>query len=107
MSAKKTTTRNPSAAHPESLLATAKLAPLVHQIRNERVLLDSDLAKLYGVETRALNQAVKRNLDRFPDDFMFQLTDEETEATENSPTPSPSKAWPCFPASCAATEPSK
>ena len=40
-------------------------------------MLDSDLAKLYGVETKVLNQAVKRNQDRFPDDFMFQLTEKE------------------------------
>ncbi len=43
-------------------------------IRGEKVMLDSDLAELYGVETRVLNQAVKRNVDRFPEDFMFQLT---------------------------------
>jgi len=47
-------------------------------IRNEKVLLDKDLAELYGVETRILNQAVKRNVARFPDDFMFQLTEEES-----------------------------
>jgi hypothetical protein len=46
-------------------------------IRGRRVMLDRDLATLYGVETRALNQAVKRNQDRFPDDFMFQLTSNE------------------------------
>ena len=49
-------------------------------IRGERVLLDSDLAKVYGVETKALNRAVKRNLKRFPSDFVFQLTEEETAA---------------------------
>jgi hypothetical protein len=48
-------------------------------IRGQRVILDQDLAKLYGVDTRPLNQAVKRNLDRFPEDFMFQLTKAETE----------------------------
>ena len=53
------------------------LAPLVRTIRRERVLLDADLANLYGVATKALNQAVKRNLERFPADFMFQLTTEE------------------------------
>jgi ORF6N domain len=46
--------------------------PLVRFIRGERVLLDSDLADLYGVSTKVLNQAVKRNADRFPEDFMFQ-----------------------------------
>ena len=56
------------------------LAKLVLLIRGEKVLLDSDLARLYEVATKALNQAVKRNLDRFPEDFMFQLTPEECEA---------------------------
>jgi hypothetical protein len=46
-------------------------------IRDQRVLLDTDLAQLYGVETRALNQAVKRNLERFPEEFVFRLTREE------------------------------
>lgn len=46
-------------------------------IRNTRVLLDSDLAELYGVETKRLLEAVKRNIDRFPEDFMFQLSQEE------------------------------
>ncbi len=47
--------------------------------RGQKVMLDSDLAELYGVETGALNRAVKRNIKRFPDDFMFQLSDEEWE----------------------------
>jgi hypothetical protein len=46
-------------------------------VRGEKVLLDSDLAELYGVETKALNRAVKRNAKRFPEDFMFQLTRQE------------------------------
>jgi len=50
---------------------------LIFTIRGVQVMLDSDLAKLYGVETRILNQAVKRNIERFPEKFMFQLTDEE------------------------------
>jgi hypothetical protein len=54
-----------------------KLAKLVFLIRGEKVLIDTDLAELYGVATKVLNQAVKRNLDRFPADFMFQLTPEE------------------------------
>ena len=53
---------------------------LIHTIRGQKVMLDSDLAMLYGVETRALNQAVKRNIRRFPDDFMFQVTKEEWNA---------------------------
>lgn len=46
-------------------------------VRDQKVMLDRDLAELYDVETRVLNQAVKRNIKRFPDDFMFQMTDEE------------------------------
>lgn len=49
----------------------------IYEIRGQRVMLDFDLAALYDVETRSLNQAVKRNKERFPDDFMFQLTIEE------------------------------
>ncbi|HKP02960.1 MAG TPA: ORF6N domain-containing protein [Chthoniobacterales bacterium] len=47
-------------------------------VRGQRVILDSDLARIYGVETKALNRAVKRNADRFPRDFVFQLTREES-----------------------------
>ena len=46
-------------------------------VRNQQVMLDTDLAELYGVETRRLNEQVKRNIDRFPEDFMFQLTKDE------------------------------
>ncbi len=49
----------------------------IYLIRGQQVMLDRDLAQMYGVETRVLNQAVKRNIERFPEDFMFQLTDEE------------------------------
>jgi len=49
----------------------------IFEIRGIQVMLDSDLASLYGVDTKVLNQAVKRNLKRFPSDFMFQITTEE------------------------------
>lgn len=49
----------------------------IHTIRGKQVMLDKDLAELYGVETGALNRAVKRNIERFPSDFMFQLSKEE------------------------------
>ena len=52
----------------------------IHEIRGQQVMLDFDLAELYGVETRVLNQSVKRNKDRFPLDFMFQLNEEELES---------------------------
>ena len=54
-----------------------KVESLIRVIRGQQVMLDRDLAELYGVETKVLNQAVKRNLGRFPDDFRFQLTKEE------------------------------
>jgi phage regulator Rha-like protein len=54
-----------------------QLQKLIYEIRRQKVMLDSDLAVLYGVELRSLNQAVKRNIKRFPPDFMFQLTDAE------------------------------
>ncbi|MBI5759700.1 MAG: ORF6N domain-containing protein [Planctomycetales bacterium] len=50
---------------------------MIHEIRVQKVILDSDLAKLYGVETKTLNRAVKRNSERFPSDFLLQLTAEE------------------------------
>lgn len=58
-------------------LIPEKIEPLVFYLRLEKVLLDSDLAELYGVETKRINEAIKRNPDRFPEDFMFQLTAEE------------------------------
>jgi len=51
-----------------------KIQSKIYEIRGQRVMLDFDLAAMYGVETRTLNQAVKRNIERFPEDFMFQLT---------------------------------
>jgi hypothetical protein len=52
----------------------------IYLVRGEKVMLDADLAELYGVETKVLNQAVRRNRDRFPEDFMFRLTKEESES---------------------------
>jgi hypothetical protein len=60
-------------------IATRGTENLIHQIRGQRVMLDSDLAALYGIEARILNQAVKRNSERFPGDFMFQLSAGESE----------------------------
>jgi len=53
---------------------------IIHNIRGQKVILDYDLAKLYGVETRIINRAVKRNIERFPADFAFQFSDIEEEA---------------------------
>jgi len=59
---------------------TPLIEPLILSIRRQRVMLAADLAKVYGVDTRTLNQAVKRNAKRFPGDFVFQLTHEEFES---------------------------
>lgn len=60
------------------------IEPLIITLRGQRVILDSDLAGIYGVQTKVLNQAVKRNADRFPEDFMFRLTEaEKTEVVTN------------------------
>lgn len=61
-------------------LQLSQIENMIYVIRGQRVMLDSDLAKLYGVQTKILNKAVKRNLERFPTDFMFQLTQEENES---------------------------
>jgi len=50
---------------------------MIYEVRSLKVMLDSDLASLYGVPTQRLNEAVKRNIRRFPEDFMFQITDDE------------------------------
>ncbi len=64
--------------------ARVPLERCILSVRGERVILDSDLAVLYGATTKVLNQAVKRNADRFPDDFMFQLSIEEAAAVRRS-----------------------
>lgn len=61
----------------KEILQYQDLTAFILRIRNEQVMLDRDLAKLYGVETKVLNQAVKRNIARFPDNFRFQLSKEE------------------------------
>jgi hypothetical protein len=61
------------------LISPAQVEKAILLIRGQKVLLDRDLAEMYGVTTKTLNQAVKRNLARFPADFMFQLTKEELE----------------------------
>ncbi len=62
---------------PTQPVPVEQIERLIHLACGEKVMLDADLALLYGVETKALNRAVKRNHNRFPPDFMFQLTAEE------------------------------
>ena len=59
------------------LVPIERIASKIYLIRGIKIMLDRDLAKLYGVETKALKQAVRRNIDRFPDDFMFELNKDE------------------------------
>lgn len=61
----------------DQLVGVDNIEPLIKIIRGQQVMLDKDLPTLYGVETRTLSQAVKRNIQRFPSDFRFQLTMEE------------------------------
>ena len=67
-------------ANKQLALAVDRLASLIKEVRGEKVMLDSDLAHVYGVQTKGLNRAVKRNRDRFPQDFVFQLTQAESES---------------------------
>ena len=87
------------------------IASKIYLIRNMKVMLDRDLADLYGVETRVLNQAVSRNIERFPEDFMFSLTREEIMRISQIVTSSeikfsksvrclPNRAWLCYPVYC-------
>jgi hypothetical protein len=69
----------PSMAERKSIVPVERIEKRIYFIRGQKVMLDSDLAELYGVTTGALNQAVKRNRDRFPLDFRFELTVEEAE----------------------------
>ena len=62
-----------------SLIPIERIASKIYLLRGEKVLIDSDLAELYNVEVKQLNRAVRRNLERFPADFMFKLNKEETE----------------------------
>ena len=62
-----------------NLIPIEKIEKAIYLIRGEKVMLDRDLALLYGVDTKTLNRAVKRNLKRFPLDFMFQLTADEAD----------------------------
>ena len=71
-------------------LRPVSIESLIRVIRDKQVILDSDLATLYNVETRTLNQSVKRNLERFPEDFVFQLTKEET---DNLKSQSVTSSW--------------
>jgi hypothetical protein len=69
-----------SSAMPSAVIAVESIQRSIHSLRGLRVMLDVDLARLYGVPTKRLNEAVKRNLRRFPADFMFEMTAEEVDS---------------------------
>ncbi len=62
------------------LILVDQIEPLIHELRGQKIILDSDLAALYGVPTKRLNEQVRRNLARFPDDFLLRLTSDEAES---------------------------
>ena len=70
---------NPPEKSDQEIIPVESIQQRIYLIRGHKVMLDADLAELYGVETKAFNRAVRRNKDRFPEDFMFQLTREEFE----------------------------
>ena len=78
------TTGFAAVASPKALVPTEQITRAILVMRGHRVLLDSELAALYAVNTKALNQAVKRNANRFPEDFMFRLTRAETKPLNRS-----------------------
>ena len=67
-----------------TIVTATNIESKIYTIRGQGVMIDSDLAEMYGVETKRLKEQVKRNIERFPDDFMFQLTSEETVALSRS-----------------------
>lgn len=64
----------------------------IYLIRGQKVMLDSDLAEMYGVETKRLKEQVRRNIERFPEDFMFEITNEETELLLKLQAPATSRS---------------
>ena len=71
---------NNSVQEPNTETTQFDIKSMIYVVRNQQVMIDSDLAMLYQVETKRLNEAVKRNIARFPEEFRFQLTAEETES---------------------------
>ena len=92
----------------KSVLPAERIERIIYLIRRQKVMLDSDLAELYDVPTHRLNEQVKRNKDRFPKDFMFQLSEEERNSLRSQIASSkrvvdaiypmflPNKVLPCF-----------
>lgn len=80
-----------STSNNRDIILIEQIEPRIQWIRGQRVILDVDLAELYGTNTKAFNQAVKRNYERFPSDFMFQLTAEEAEVMRSQNVTAPKR----------------
>ena len=78
MKENQTNERITAVLHDRPSVSLAEIQSRIYTVRNMQVMIDRDLASLYGVENRALKQAVRRNLDKFPDDFMLRLTESES-----------------------------
>jgi len=76
-----------------NLIPVNRITRAIHLLRGERVILDADIAELYGVPTKRLNESVRRNLGRFPNDFMFQLDAEEWEILRSQSATSSAGSW--------------
>jgi len=77
----------------QSAISIEKIESRIYEIRGQRIMLDHDLAELYGVQTKALKQAVSRNIERFPSDFMFILTYQEVVNLRSQIVTSSSRQW--------------
>ena len=78
---------------PDNSLQTINIENKILVIRGQQVMLDRDLAELYGVETKRLNEQVRRNTERFPEEFMFQLTRNELESVKSQIATSPNNLF--------------
>jgi ORF6N domain len=76
-------TSNENIMEKKELIIQEKITNAIYLVRGQKVMMDSELAEMYGVETKALKRAVRRNIDRFPEDFMFELSDDEWENLRN------------------------
>ena len=81
---------------PDNSLQAINIENKILVIRGQQVMLDRDLAELYGVETKRLNEQVRRNTERFPEEFMFQLTRNELESVKSQIATSPNNLFAAF-----------
>ena len=95
-----------TARYATTAVAETVITEKIHFIRGQKLMLDRDLAELHGAEVERLKEQVRRNIERFPQDLMFELTLKRGENTKYPPSPSRSTASLCSPTCCAASRPS-